>query len=407
MKQIHDVLKNNLCCGCGGCILALDNLASSMKINEKGFLRPFFQPELSKQTLSQLLTICPGVNLGLKKTNINNCPNDTNYDLIFGKYINIYVANSNNKKNRFQGSSGGILTEIACHLLRNKIVDGIFQVGADPENPLLCKTFLTRVENEVLTCAGSRYAPSSPLCDVGQMIKPGEKYAFIGKPCDISAINNLFSENYLPKKSFPVLLSFFCAGIPSQKATEKVVLKIGLDPARIESFRYRGMGWPGGVQAISKDGIKKTMTYKESWGKILSKDVQFRCKVCWDGIGEESDIVAADAWYGEDGYPDFSEREGRSLVITRTKKGNDIFDNLIKNGLVLSEKTHVKEIYKMQPGQLKRKKVMLSRVIGAHLLLRPVPKYNFYTLLKAAKEASIIDQLKNMIGIIRRILYDR
>src|SRR3712207_7050821 len=38
-----------------------------------------------------------------------------------------------------------------------------------------------------------------------------------------------------------------------------------------------------------------------------------RCKICPDGTGEFADIVCADAWYGKDGYPDFAEREGRSL----------------------------------------------------------------------------------------------
>jgi coenzyme F420 hydrogenase subunit beta len=37
------------------------------------------------------------------------------------------------------------------------------------------------------------------------------------------------------------------------------------------------------------------MSYADSWGGILSRHVQFRCKICPDGTGGFADVVCADA----------------------------------------------------------------------------------------------------------------
>jgi coenzyme F420 hydrogenase subunit beta len=47
---------------------------------------------------------------------------------------------------------------------------------------------------------------------------------------------------------------------------------------------------------------------RNAWGEELSNHLQFRCKICPGGTGEFADVVCAGAWYGKDGYPDFTER---------------------------------------------------------------------------------------------------
>jgi len=65
------------------------------------------------------------------------------------------------------------------------------------------------------------------------------------------------------------------------------------------------------------------MWYHDSWGKILSKEVQFRCKISPDAVGSAANILCADAWYGDEkGYPSFAEQAGRSLVMSQTARGD-------------------------------------------------------------------------------------
>jgi coenzyme F420 hydrogenase subunit beta len=115
---------------------------------------------------------------------------------------------------------------------------------------------------------------------------------------------------------------FFCGGVPSVKGTEKILERLDVPLSNVDSVKYRGNGWPGKATALLKDGTKRQMSYESAWGNILNKHLQFRWKICPDGIGEFADIVCGDAWYAtESGKPDFSEHPGRSLVITRTESG--------------------------------------------------------------------------------------
>ena len=53
------------------------------------------------------------------------------------------------------------------------------------------------------------------------------------------------------------------------------------------------------------------MGYDASWGGVLTRHVQFRCRICPDGIGDDADIAFADAWHTDtDRNPVFNEAEG-------------------------------------------------------------------------------------------------
>ena len=113
---------------------------------------------------------------------------------------------------------------------------------------------------------------------------------------------------------------------------------LGVEPADLTAFRYRGNGWPGRATATARDGRVAHMSYEESWGGYLSKEVQFRCKICPDAVGGVADIACADAWYGgETGYPTFEELDGRSLIMSRTARGQTVLDNAVADKAVAME----------------------------------------------------------------------
>src|SRR3546814_14649746 len=94
---------------------------------------------------------------------------------------------------------------------------------------------------------------------------------------------------------------------------------MGLAGAPLSEFRYRGNGWPGQAVARTTDGRAGEMSYERSWGDHLSREVQFRCKICPDAVGGTADIACAVAWYGgAGGYPPFEEQERRSPIMVRS-----------------------------------------------------------------------------------------
>jgi coenzyme F420 hydrogenase subunit beta len=199
------------------------------------------------------------------------------------------------------------------------------------------------------------------------------------------------------------MFAFFCAGVPSRRAVRRVVEAMGLRPDDLESFRFRGEGWPGKAKATTCDGQMGEMSYEASWGGHLSKDVQFRCKICPDAIGGVADIACADAWYGgETGYPQFEEQDGRSLVISRTTRGENFLAAAVAAGAVTSEPLALDEIRLMQPSQARRRRLVEGRVAALKLTLRPTPRMTGLLLREATARARLGERVRNFLGSVRR-----
>jgi coenzyme F420 hydrogenase subunit beta len=309
---------------------------------------------------------------------------------------------------RLQGSSGGILTALAIYALDQGLVDGIVHVAADPDRPTRNRTVISRDSAAALSAAGSRYAPSSPLEQVGHLLDSGERYLFIGKPCDVSALAALAEQDERVAQTFPYRLSFFCGGMPSFAGTERILAAMGLSGRKLAAFRYRGNGWPGLTEARAADGEVATMRYADSWGGHLSTEVQYRCKICPDAVGGAADIAAADAWYGgESGYPTFDEQDGRSLVIGRSPAGQDLLDRAVRDGAIELSTLAVDEIDLMQPAQARRKRLVAARLAAARTLFRPVPIMAGNAVGSAARRAQVLETIRNYLGSLRRIIVGR
>ena len=161
----------NYCCSCGLCA-AIDK-ANLVKDN-KGFYHPVDGDE------AFLKKICPCY---------GNQLSDMDSSQIWGKHIKAYYGWSTNNEVRFKASSGGILTEIACYLIKENLVDYVIQTTYNSTDPTKTVTKVSSTIDEVRACCGSRYAISHPL-EILNNIDVKKRYAFIGKPCDITILKN-------------------------------------------------------------------------------------------------------------------------------------------------------------------------------------------------------------------------
>lgn len=365
MNNISQVIKSGMCAGCGFCA---EN-PEKMEIDNQGYFRPisFIDDELSLQ-------VCPG-----RGVSHNN--NDVDYHLLWGPIVSCEVGYANSPDIRRFGSSGGVLTALLCYLIETSKVDAVIQVGVSKDYPIRNETNILSNKDDIISCAGSRYAPSSPLTVIRSLLDDGKRYAIIGKPCDIAAMRALVNDTPKYREQFPYLLSFMCAGVPSEEGTKQVLKKWNLKPEQLISFRYRGDGWPGLTKAITATGEEFTMTYNESWGSILNRYLQSRCKLCGDGIGEAADIVCGDAWHASsNGYPSFEEEAGRSLTIARTQTGRQLLDQAIAAKAVTLTHYDITELQHIQPYQANRKQTTQVRRLAVMLLGGKVPSYKGYHL---------------------------
>jgi coenzyme F420 hydrogenase subunit beta len=397
---VERVVAGQLCTGCGLCA-SVSGGAIAMEQSAAGYNRPRQLAPIGPASEAVIARACPGAVVAEWAEAPNEHP-------VWGPYIGAYTGHAVDKGVRFKGSSGGAVTALALHALASGLVDRVVHVVANPDDPAGNMVRCSTSPAEVIEGAGSRYISSSPLADIGRVLADGGSAAFIGKPCDVSALRRLALADPRVDAHIPLMLAFFCAGIPSRRAVNRVLEAIGVAPEDLATFRYRGNGWPGKATATTRDGRVAEMSYEESWGGYLSKEVQFRCKICPDAVGGVADIACADAWYGgETGYPTFDELDGRSLIVSRTPRGQAALDAAVAAGAVSVEPLAIAEVDLMQPSQAQRKQAVRARMAALTVTLQPQPIMRGLSVARASRAASLKTQARNFLGTVRRIVLRR
>ncbi|WP_245964255.1 Coenzyme F420 hydrogenase/dehydrogenase, beta subunit C-terminal domain [Roseovarius spongiae] len=372
-----------------------------MAASPPGFLRPKEIAPLNAVEEEKFARFCPAL------SQVVEAGERTNH-ILWGPYLEMHTGWSTDPELRFAGASGGALSGLLVHLLESGEVDAVVQIAADPENPIANRTVVSQSRADILAAAGSRYAPSAPLARLHEFVASGRRHAFVGKPCDVVALRVLAEERPEIAAAFPVMLSFFCAGVPSETGARAILTAIGAKPEKVAQFRYRGQGWPGRATATLQDGSERSMSYHDSWGGILSKHVQHRCKICADGAGKAADIVCADAWESDAaGYPVFDEAEGVSLIVSRTALGARLLEATVAAGRIRTAPFDVAQLAAIQPGQRERRRALLARLAALRLAGRPIPRYRGLQLWRAARQNPVSRNLRNFLGMLRRVLRQR
>jgi coenzyme F420 hydrogenase subunit beta len=394
------VRQGDLCAGCGACA-ALAPGKLRMAMADPGYLRPVQEAPLEAAEERAIARVCPGLGQRVAAAGRTEA-------VLWGPYVSMQTGWATDPALRFAGASGGGLSALLVHLLQSGTVDAVIQIAADPDQPVGNVTVVSTDAAGVLAAAGSRYAPSAPLEGLAARVADGRRHAVVGKPCDAAALRAMRDADPKLAAAVPVILSFFCAGVPSRTGGQAVLAALGADPARVTAFRYRGMGWPGRATARLDDGSERSMTYHDSWGGILSRHVQHRCKICADGTGVAADLVCADAWESDaEGYPRFEEGPGVSLIVARTALGAEVLAGAQAAGAVQTAPFDVDDLAAIQPGQRDRRRALWARLAALRLAGRPVPRYEGLQIAAAARQNSLGRNVRNFFGTLRRTFRPR
>lgn len=206
LLKIDDVLKSNLCVGCGMCT----NFSSENKVgyDNNGFFKIYSYNHLDDEIDEKTLVneVCPGV-----KT--YTYANDKDY--IWGDFKNLYLANILDSKISLENYSNGIMIKALIYLLENKIVDYIIYMEKDEESIFYNKIKITNSIDDIMNNESYKHYQSSPLNKLLKNIDSNLRYAFVGKPCDIVALRNYEKINPSIAKNIIYKISFFCTGVPN------------------------------------------------------------------------------------------------------------------------------------------------------------------------------------------------
>lgn len=342
-----NIVCSGLCIGCGSCAAQFGSESGNMQFDEYGFLKPNNKTDWYKQKSEQFSRTCPFSPSAKKEdyfsAKLYNDAKQSSSGL--GRFQSAYVGYVAENDFRINGSSGGMVSWVAAELLRKNLIDGVAHVIAT-ENPQEEKRYfkyrISRTEDEIHEGAKSRYYPIE-LSGILQIIfdVPG-RYAIIGIPCFIKAVNLLREENPILKERIQFTLGLFCGHMKSARFVESFAwqMNVPVNEVKRVEYRYKDANRPANwynTMLTLDDGS----TVNRDWWNLVDGDwgagffMNNACNYCDDVVAETADVSFGDAWV----EPYSSDGRGTNVVVIRSK----IVDDFVKHA-IQEERLQLEEV---------------------------------------------------------------
>ena len=351
------IVAAGLCMGCGLCQSIAGPEAIRIVMSGEGGERPAVLRSLDEPVLRAINAACPGI--VVEGYHVGSEPSVPEIHPIWGPTRQMAIGHAGDPFVRFHASSGGALTALGMHLLAEGKVGFILHVAGSKQQPLRSERHLSFDAAQVIEACGSRYGPAAPLVDFREILDREQPFAFIGKACDISAIRNYARIDPRVDRLLRYTLNFYCGGISEFGKTVDYVRRIGSTEADVTGLRYRGDGCPGAMVMTTRDGAEHRFSYDEMWNDERRWQLQFRCKICPDALGDLADLSVADVWPG--GRP-ITDEIGFNGFIARTERGAELLGDAVRSGaVVLTEELTYDGLELAQGSQMRKKQGLIAR----------------------------------------------
>jgi coenzyme F420 hydrogenase subunit beta len=403
IHRLESIVEQGLCIGCGLCQSIAGAPNVRMAMNAEGGERPAVIGSVSQAQLRLINAVCPGLHCEgyVHQSSVEASEEAPSVHPIWGPTRWMGTGHAADPQVRFHASSGGALSALALYLLQSHEVEFILHVAASRQTPTRTLRHLSFDAVQVMEASGSRYGPAAPLIDFRSVLDRGKPFAFIGKACDISAIRNFAAFDARVDQLLRYTLNFYCGGVSEFGKTMDYVRKIGLTEADVSHLRYRGDGCPGPMVIKSHAGAVHSFSYNEMWEDEARWQLQFRCKICPDSLGDLADVTVADVWPG--GKPD-TEGLGFNGFIARTKRGEHLMQAAIRDGAIkITEPLDYAGLELAQGSHMLKKQSLTSRLAAMRDAGTIVPTFVNLRLDEAAAMISQADRTANYDGMRERL----
>ena len=318
------MVQANLCIGCGVCV-GVGNQAGFMQLSPHGQLVPSLT-DLPNQSAVAFSQLCPFSPEAPSEDILSDSlfPEASQSHPQIGRFLETYVGHVLEGDFRARGSSGGMVTWILEELLRTGQIDGVAHVKActDPQTDgRFFRYEISRTPAGIRQAAQSRYYPvelSEVLAEIRR--HPG-RYAVVGIPCFIKAVQLLRQQNSILRKRIVFTVGLFCGHMKSARFLESVANQVGVAVDQIQriDFRRKAPGRPANVYCVHLT-LSDGRIIEQPWSELADGDwgagffMNSACNYCDDVVAETADVSCGDAWV----EPYSSDPSGTNVVITRS-----------------------------------------------------------------------------------------
>lgn len=347
MKSIEDVVKSDLCLGCGLCTIRGNYIMNYSETKGK------YIPSMVRQCDDVELKICPGKGYNIKRGSAQLYSDNAEYSVDLGYVNNQFAVSSLSDRILQNASSGGVMTQIILYLLEKKIVDNVVVTKfIYTDNGVRTHTFFSNSAEKVLEAQGSKYCPVNMDSFIKELDSyKHNKFAFVGTPCQIAAVREIQQLDKAVRENLVLTIGTFCGGFKSYNNIRKLAQRNGVDYKNVVYFRFRGGGQPGSLLMNDVHGNSYNVDYPvysgyTGYSKLL------RCHLCVDATGELADISCGDAWLEE--Y--IEDKKTWSIVLCRNRLATSVLQGMEAEHKIVLRGISNEKIGKSQRQNLKSKK---------------------------------------------------
>lgn len=227
----------------------------------------------------------------------------------------------------YHSSSGGMFLAASMAILSQGgyIVASEYEVDTQSVQYQVYSKF-----EDVKKASGSKYIQSDSsnmIQSVLNIVKQDKNVLVVGTPCQIAAIKKtILFYNISDEKVF--YIDLLCHGVPSPGFWKRYIhyleKKYNGKVERVD-FQDKRNGWiyPFAYVRINNQDIDirkyDSLYYKD----LISRPCCYECR--FSSLNRTGDLSIGDLWGAERIVPDFYQKNGVSVVLVNTKKGESLF----------------------------------------------------------------------------------
>jgi len=293
-----------------------------------------------------------------------------------GRFETAYVGHVEEGGFRLNGSSGGLVSWVAAELLRTGAIDGVAHVvPAQGPDGAFFRYRISRSAGQIAEGGKSRYFPVDLAGILREIREVPGRYAIVGVPCFIKAVNLLRAEDPVIAERVTHLLGLFCGHMKSARFVDSFAWQLDVPPQEVHAVEYRrkDAGRPANwytAQLRLRDGSERSRDWWHladgDWGAGFFQAPA--CNWCDDVMAETADISFGDAWV----EPYSSDGRGTNVAIVRSPELRDLVATGLSEGRLALEAVDADFIANTQAAGLRQRREGLAyRLTWRHRGIRP------------------------------------
>lgn len=298
----EEVLGHWLCTACGACaglcpyIVTLDDRVAGV-----GECR---QPD------GDCYRFCPRVTSD-EGEGTGRSPGEVGYGGSVGFFQSVGIARTGRRREEYQ--YGGAVTALLICALREGVIDGAILTSNEAGGS---RSVTVTTEEEVIACAGSKYAVSPTVAEVNRVRREfSGRLGVVALPCQATALRKISElEGAEAPGTVALTIGLFCTWALTQRGWSAL---LGEEPDPDDVGRVDIPPPPAEVMEVELRGEKLALPLRE-----VKEHVRPACRVCLDMTAEHADISVGTV----------EGREDWSMLVVRTEAGRKLVEKAKSEG---------------------------------------------------------------------------